>query len=184
MNKSFAAIVFAFAALLIGACSGSDPQSQTDATVPFESSVASEPGAVADYLNSFDAAHLNGIDLLRGMAAGRERVTEDIEARFVRAVREDPSATQAKAILARIDDEAVVYLGYLYCSARDASLPIDSSVASVVDVVARANGRDPTTPATDDFIVSVTIVNLASGSLCPELYLDTRAFLDELTSGA
>lgn len=179
MRRLLTLIAISFSVLFIAACAGSSTQPQTEPTVlPPQAN----NGTVADYLNGFDAQHLNGIELPRGVAIDRNRVTNDTEKRYVAATREDPNSAEASPSFDALDDDALLYLGYLYCAARDARLPIDRAVASVVDVVARTGGRDPTSPSTNDFIVSVTIVNLASGSLCPELYTDTRAFLDDLTS--
>lgn len=184
MKKFLSLVAFSFSMLLLGACAGSSASSPPESTAPPSTGPAADNGMVADYLNGFDAARLNGIYLPRGIATDRARVAGDIEERFVAATREDPNSDAAAATFAILDDDALVYLGYVYCAAMDARLPIDRSVATVVDVVARVAGRDATAPATDDFIVSVTVVNLASGSLCPELYLDTRAFLEELTQNS
>lgn len=184
MKRMLTVATFAFVSLLIAGCAGSEPQSQSEPSSPPLTIDIPTYGPVAEYLNGFDAAQLNGINLPRGIAIERGRVAPDIEERYIAAVREDPNSTVAASVFDLFDDDAVLYLGYLYCAARDADLPIDRAIASVVDVVARAGGRDPTSPAADDYIASVTIVNLSSGSLCPLLYVDTRAFLDELTSGS
>jgi len=184
MRRTLSVAMFAFVSLLIAGCAVSEPQSQSDpSSAPLTIDVP-DYGPVAEYLNGFDAVQLNGIDLSRSIATERGRVAPGIEERYIVAVSEDPNNTVAASVFDLLDDDAVLYLGYLYCAARDAELPIDRAIASVVDIVARAGGRDPTSPAANDYIASVTIVNLASGSLCPELYLDTRTFLDELTGNA
>ncbi|NOX31287.1 MAG: hypothetical protein GXP35_14745 [Actinobacteria bacterium] len=177
-RKFLALVGFLFSIVLLGACAGSS--TSRPSTVPPDASSVVISGTVADYLNSFEAERFNGIKLPRGIPTDRDRVRSQTEEAFVGAVRSDSNGS----ILAQLDDDAVVYLGYLYCAARDAELPINRAVALVVDVVARAEGREPAAAVTEDFIASVTIVNLASGSLCPELYLDTRSFLDDLTSGS
>jgi len=184
MKTAFTVATVAFVALLLAGCAGSGPQSQSEPTSP--PLTIDRPGyaPVDEYLNSFNAEHLNGIDLPRGIVIERSRVSPDIEGRYVEAVRRDPNSAAAASVFDLLDDDAVLYLGYVYCAARDVGLPIDGAVASVVEIIARAAGRDATAPVPDDFIVSVTIVNLSSGSLCPELYLDTRAFLDELVGNS
>ena len=182
MTKFLSLVALSFSILVIGACAGTS--TSPSSTLPQDAGPAADNGMVADYLNDFNAQHLSDIELPRSVTTDRARVAVDIEERFVAATREDPNSDVAAPTFESLDDDALTYLGYLYCAARDAQMPIDRAVASVVDVVARAGGRDPTSPSTDDFIVSVTIVNLASGSLCPLLSLDTRAFLDELTSGS
>jgi len=184
MKRTLTVATFAFVALLLAGCAGSEPQSRSEPTSPPLTIDRPGYGPVDEYLNSFDARHLNGVDLPRGIVVERARVAPDIEERYVAAVRKDPNSAVAASVFDLLDDDAVLYLGYVYCAGRDVDLPVDRAVASVVDVVARAGGRDPTTPANDDFIAAVTIVNLSSGSLCPLLYVETRAFLDELTSGS
>ncbi|MEZ5176405.1 MAG: hypothetical protein R2823_09405 [Acidimicrobiia bacterium] len=161
-------------ALAVAACSNGS----TTTTEPRQ---GPDGGPLADYMNSFDASHLGGVELRRDIVTDRLRVRSDTEERFVAAVNEDSSQAIASATFAVLDDDAVIYLGYLYCLARDAAEPIDRSVAAVVDVTTRTAGRNPTSPDDSDFIAAVTIVNHASGSLCPERFVDTNAFLKDLT---
>ena len=183
-----AAVIFAMA---LGACDASESTEGGDTTTTIISAETTRTlppiptaGDVDEYLASFDPARFGGIGLPAKIETERIRVPEEVEASFVEAVRDDPANDQVGPIVGAFDDESLLYLGYLYCAAHDESETIAPSVAAVVDVVTRANGRAATTPADDDFVTSVTIVNLASGSLCPELYLDTRSFLDDLLGTA
>ena len=159
-----------------GACSNDSAPPSTRSVEP------PEGGSLEFYMNSFAASHLNDVELPRSITSSRARVVENTEDAFVNAVEEDPASASATSSFNLLDRDATIYLGYLYCIARDSNLAIGESVASVVDVVARVGGRDPAAPANEDFIASVTIVNHASGSLCPELYVDTHEFLEELTA--
>jgi hypothetical protein len=178
--------VFVGAMIVSVVLSGCASASQDDNPEPASSNstVATPPpapseGPVAEYLETFDADHFGGITLPRTIVTERARPHADAEDGFIAAVREDPAQQEATSVFTRLDDASVLYLGYLYCAAFDVSNEIAPSIATVVDVVARSNGRPSTKPADEDFIATVTIVNHSSGSLCPELYVDTRDFLDE-----
>ena len=177
--------------MALGSCDANQSTGEGDATTTIASVETTRTlppiptaGDVDEYLTSFDSARFGGIGLPAMIETERIRVPEEVEASYVEAVREDPANDQVGPIVGAFDDESLLYLGYLYCAAHDESETIAPSVAAVVDVVTRANGRPATSPADEDFVVSVTIVNLASGSLCPELYLETRSFLDELLGTA
>ncbi len=184
MTRAWITILFLGVALALAGCAASTAETSPDQAAPPSTAAVSPQGTVAAFRDGFDASLLGGIDLPRGIPTDRMRVKPPVEERFVQAVREDPNTGTSAPMLDEMDDDAVLYLGYLYCAGMDAGLSIDRAVAGVVDVVARAEGRDPTAPDTGDYVASVTIVNLSAGSLCPELYLDTRDFLEQLTGGA
>ena len=141
-------------------------------------------GPVQEFLLTFDNERLGGVGLPASIETDRLRAPESIEAEFVTEVRADPANEDVGTTLSDLGDESLVYLAYLYCAAADQSEDIGASIAAVVDVVARANGRPSTAPAESDLVASVVIVNLSSGSLCPDLFVETDAFLQELLGTA
>ena len=160
----------------------STPPTTSSPTGP-DGSVTLPPSATAgraeDLLNGVDSATLAEV-ALPVIQTDLQRTTPDAESDYLGVVRDDPSSGEPGAVVPLLDDAAVLYLGYLFCAIYEATGEPAPSVTGVVDVVARSQGRQPTQPADADFVASVTIANLSSGSLCPNRYVTTRAFLDEL----
>lgn len=179
--------VLVAAAIVLAACSPSEESEAPPSTTTTVDRPVITAGPVQEYLLTFDNERLGGVGLPASVETDRLRAPESIEAEFVIEVRKDPTNEDDEEVgttLSDLDDESLVYLAYLYCAAHDQSDDIGASIAAVVDVVARANGRPSTAPAQSDLVASVVIVNLGSGSICPDLYLDTDAFLQELLGTA
>lgn len=174
-------LAVATAACSDGATDTTSTTRGTATTEPLSTSVTLGTQLAADFLNFFDASELGDIELDRTYGGDRERLPADAEAPYPEQVRNDPSVAGAVVTLDRFSNEALLYLGYTYCLFRDVDAPPDVAIQAVVAVGARAGGREPTEPALDDLVAGVTVANYASGSLCPEYFEDTRAFIDSLS---
>ena len=179
MRAAIAAVVVLVIGTTLTACDESHAQLPTTTTTR---TTAPVDRSIATFLNDFDASHLGGIPLDRTFTTDRMRITALSEGSYRDTVRSDATAADAGVTFDAFDDEALLYLGYVYCSRRDEGRPIDRSVASVVAIAALSAGHDPGSPSLGDYVTAVTTTNYASGSLCGDRYLDTREFLENLGS--
>ncbi|MBT8197914.1 MAG: hypothetical protein KJO84_05370, partial [Acidimicrobiia bacterium] len=146
-------VMAAAAVMLLSACAGDGATGSTTTTLQIVTT--SSPPATNVVGRPLVSALMN--DLGPSMGAGtntfageRFRVSAELEADFVAALRETSTTGEIPADLDRFDDEELLYLGYFYCLALDAGLDNATAAQGVVVSVLAERGAPDTEPTTED----------------------------------